>query len=198
LISKALDSATFKPFNFIASSTKKGVPMMKPNIKSLSFMLFMAVSAQAAEKATEDRLDEVAKRGAHVMPFSLEQTTHIFSKTEKGGIQQVIVKDGSNVKQIELIRQHLSKISQEFMQGDFSDPAKIHGEAMPGLAELRMAPPGRIKIVYRELPNGAEINYSTDEKQLIDAIHQWFDAQLSDHARHAAPGHPHHQLHHKP
>ena len=160
--------------------------------------LFVAVSAQAVEIASEDRLNEVANRGAHVMPFSLGQTTHIFSKTEKGGLQQVIVKDISNAEQIKLIQEHLSKISQEFMKGDFSDPAKIHGENMPGLAELRMAKPGQINIVYKELPHGAEIIYSTDDKKLIEAVHKWFDAQLSDHARHAVPGHPHHQMRSKP
>lgn len=164
----------------------------------LSAALFMVVSVQAGEKASEDRLDEVAKHGAHVMPFSLEQTTHIFSKTEKGGLQQVIVKDSSNAEQIKLIREHLSKISQEFIQGDFSDPAKIHGEDMPGLAELRLATPGQIKIVYKELPNGAEIDYSTDDEKLVEAIYKWFDAQLSDHARHAVSGHPHHLMHRKP
>jgi hypothetical protein len=167
-------------------------------IISLSAALLMTASAQAAGKPTEDRLDEVAKRGAHVMPFSLERTTHIFSKTPKGGLQQVIAKNRSDAEQIGLIRRHLSKISQEFMRGDFSDPAKIHGENMPGLEELRKASPGQIKIAYKELPNGAEIEYSTDGRQLIDAIHRWFDAQLSDHARHAVPGHPHHRMHHNP
>ena len=132
------------------------------------------------------------------MPFSLEQTTHIFSKTEKGGLQQVIVKDSSNAEQIKVIREHLSKISQEFIQDDFSDPAKIHGKDMPGLAELRTAQPDRIKIMYKKLPNGAEIDYSTDDTKLIEAIHKWFDAQLSDHARHAVPGHTHHQMHRNP
>lgn len=164
----------------------------------LSAALFMAASAQAAEKATEERLDEVAKRGAHVMPFSLEQTTHVFSKTEKGGLQQVVAKEDSNTAQIKLIREHLSKISREFMQSDFSNPAKIHGEAMPGLAELRAAQPGQIRIEYRELSSGAEINYSADDPTLVEAIHKWFDAQLSDHARHAVPGHSPHQMHHKP
>jgi hypothetical protein len=50
----------------------------------------------------------------HVIPFDLKQTQHIFSKTETGGVQQVIVRNSSNAQQIELIRQHLTKISQEF------------------------------------------------------------------------------------
>lgn len=129
------------------------------------------------------------------MPFSLEQTTHIFTKTEKGGLQQVIVKEVSNTEQVKLMQAHLSKISRNFAQGDFSDPARIHGEDMPGLAELRRAKPGEIKVEYKELSNGAQIAYATDDPVLIEAIHRWFDAQLSDHARHAIPGHTTHSMH---
>lgn len=150
----------------------------------------------AAEPASEQRLDEVAERGSHVMLFDLEKTTHIFSKMDTGGIQQVIAKNQSDSEQISLIRLHLSQITQEFQRGDFSNPEKIHGATMPGLAELRAAKPGQIKIAYKELPDGAEITYATHIEKLKLAIHQWFDAQLSDHARHAVPGHPHGSGHH--
>ena len=158
-------------------------------------MLLTALPVLALEEASELRLDEVARRGAQVMPFSLEQTTHIFAKTEKGGLQQVIVKETSNTEQVKLIQAHLSKISREFAQGDFSDPARIHGEDMPGLAELRKAKPGEIKVGYKELTNGAQIDYATDDPALIKAVHQWFDAQLSDHARHAIPGDANRPMH---
>lgn len=119
-------------------------------------VLFGVIPAHAAEKTAEKRLDEVAQRGAHVMPFDLEKTTHVFSKTPKGGLQQVVVKDKSDTEQIELIRAHLSEISRDFKRGDFSKPARIHGEDMPGLVELKSAKPGQIKIEYTELPNGAQ------------------------------------------
>jgi hypothetical protein len=163
----------------------------------LSILLLMS-PAYAVEKASEERLDEVARKGVHVMPFDLELTTHIFSKSVKGGVQKVIVKDSSNIEQIKLVREHLTKISHEFQQGDYSSPAKIHGDTMPGLEKLRKAEPNQINIVYKDLPNGAEIIYSTDMPVLITAIHQWFDAQLSDHARHAVSGHSNHQMHKKP
>ncbi|MCI0483275.1 MAG: aspartate carbamoyltransferase [candidate division NC10 bacterium] len=156
---------------------------------SMLAMLLSALSVLAAEKASEEKLDEVARRGAQVMPFSLEQTAHIFTKTEKGGLQQVIVKGISDTEQVTLIQTHLSKISREFAQGDFSDPTRVHGEDMPGLAELRKAKPGEIKVEYKELSNGGQINYATDDPALIEAVHRWFDAQLSDHARHAIPAH---------
>lgn len=172
--------------------------MAKCLIFFLSVLLWLAFSAQAAEKVTENRLDEVAKRGSRVMPFSLEETTHFFTKTKKGGIQQVIVKNEANAGQIQLIRAHLATIFKEFSRGDFSNPAKIHGEDMPRLAKLRGAKPGEIKISYKDLPAGAQLEYTSEVPDLVEAIHVWFDAQLSDHARHAMPGHSHRSMHNKP
>jgi hypothetical protein len=166
-------------------------------IISMLFALLAIIPAHAMEKADEKRLDEVAERGAHVMPFDLEKTTHVFSKTPKGGLQKVVVKDESDTEQIGLIRAHLSEISKDFKHGDFSKPARIHGEDMPGLAELKSAKPGAIKIEYTELPDGAQISYSTSSPKLINAVHRWFDVQLSDHARHAVPGHPHQHMQHE-
>jgi hypothetical protein len=171
--------------------------MKQPTSVSLLMALCLVAPAHGVEKVTEQRLDEVVERGSHVMPFDLEQTTHIFSKTDKGGVQQVIVKDPANAEQIKLIRQHLTKISHEFQQGDFSNPVKIHGESMAGLDELRKAKQGEIIIIYKELSDGAEIDYAAKSPVLITAIHQWFDAQLSDHARHAVSGHSNHQMHHQ-
>ena len=132
----------------------------------------------------QTRQAEVAKRGAQVMPFDLEQTTHMFQKLEDGGLQKVVVKDPANQKQIALIQSHLKEESKKFRKGDFADPAKIHGEDMPGLAELK-AGAAKIDVRYTALSDGAQIRYTTKDTKLITALHRWFDAQLSDHGRHA-------------
>lgn len=169
--------------------------MTKLLLMSFWLTLFAIFPVHAAEKADEKRLDEIAERGSHVMPFDLEKTTHIFTQTPNGGVQQVIAKNKSDTEQINLIRAHLSEISNEFKHGNFSNPEKIHGTNMPGLAELKAAQPGQIQFEYEELPDGAQITYSTEVEKLKHAIHQWFDAQFSDHACHAVPGHSHHTMH---
>ena len=140
--------------------------------------------AYAQTPASEQRLNEVAERGRHVMPFHLDKTRHVFNKTEHGGLQQVIAKDANDSEQISLIRQHLADISERFQRGDFSKQRRIHGDDMPGLLDLIGNYP-HITFNYRELPNGAEIEYVAEDSALVDAIHRYFDAQLSDHARHA-------------
>jgi hypothetical protein len=163
----------------------------------MALTLLVINTCYAVEKASEKRLDVVAQRGANVMPFDLELTTHVFSKTEKGGVQKIIVKNIKDIVQLRLIREHLFKISREFQQADYSCPTKIHGEDMPGLETLRNVKPDQIIILYKDLPKGAEIIYSTDVPIIITAIHQWFDAQLNDHARHAISGHSSHKMHNK-
>lgn len=118
------------------------------------------------------------------MPFDLEQTLHIFQKTDYGGLQDVIARDPSNTAQINLIREHLQDMAGKFQKGDFSGPAEIHGSSMPGLAEIR-AGVSRINIQYSPLPNGGRIKYSTDDPELVNAIHSWFSAQVADHGKYA-------------
>lgn len=146
-------------------------------------------TAYAQAPASEQRLHDVAERGSHVMPFNLEKTQHIFDKTAHGGIQQVIAKDAGDSEQIGLIRRHLADISERFKQGDFSKQRRIHGDDMPGLTELASAN-GAVRFAYRDLPNGAEIEYSAEDPALVDAVHRFFNAQLSDHAHHAVGGQP--------
>jgi hypothetical protein len=133
-----------------------------------------------------DRQEEVAERGASVMPFDLERTTHRFAKTENGGVQTVVADDPDDATQVGLIRDHLRHEAEEFRQGRFTDPARIHGQKMPGLATLRDSA-GRIDVVYGDTPDGARIAYTTADPEVVTALHAWFDAQVSDHGSHATP-----------
>jgi hypothetical protein len=134
----------------------------------------------------------VAGRGKDVMPFSLAATTHIFTKSANGGIQQVVAKKTTDAAQAKMIRQHLQEIRDQFLKGDFSGPSHIHGEDMPGLADLKASKPGQIAIVYKEIKGGAQLTYTTADMSLVTALHKWFDAQLSDHGKDAMAGHIHH------
>ncbi|MEM7127193.1 MAG: DUF411 domain-containing protein [Chloroflexota bacterium] len=134
--------------------------------------------------ADDNRQQEVAEAGAMVMPFDLEKTIHVFETMDNGGLQQVVAKDAEDSEQIELIRSHLSEEADRFASGDFSDPARIHGEDMPGLTALA-AGADQVNIEYSELSDGAQIVYASDDADLVEAIHLWFKAQLADHGDHA-------------
>ncbi|MEM8531164.1 MAG: aspartate carbamoyltransferase [Chloroflexota bacterium] len=134
--------------------------------------------------AHQARQADVAVRGSEVMPFDLDQTMHHFVPQPDGGLQTVVVRDSTDSEQIALIREHLHEEAGRFAQGNFASPEAIHGHTMPGLADLE-AGAERITVDYAELPDGAQIRYTTADPALIDAIHDWFAAQVSDHGHHA-------------
>jgi hypothetical protein len=160
--------------------------MNHTNMDHAAHMAEMARQAQAQREAA------VAERGKDVMPFSLAATTHVFTKDARGGVQRVVARNAADSAQVVLVRQHLQTIRGQFLKGDFSGPSHIHGQDMPGLAQLEAARPGQVAIGYQEVPGGAELRYAGSDPGLVAALHQWFDAQLADHGKDAMAGHAHH------
>ena len=114
------------------------------------------------------------------MPFDLERT---FDDTPDGGIQTVTANDPHESRQIQLIRKHLAALAVQFREGNVGAPASIHGEDMPGLATLK-ATSTKLGVSYEALPAGASLRFSSASPETVEAIHQWFAAQRSDHAAH--------------
>ncbi|MFI6737265.1 hypothetical protein ACIBI9_30430 [Nonomuraea sp. NPDC050451] len=139
------------------------------------------------QQALAARQAEIAARSRKVMPFDLERTTHQFAKAATGGTQTVTSDDPADAQQVKLIREHLTAEAAGFSKGDYGDPASIHGGEMPGLRDLEQGH-SRIDIRYTEVPAGARITYTSADPALINALHAWFDAQVTDHGQHAEHG----------
>jgi len=155
-------------------------------LTSLCVAWTLLVPAQEAPPpASTRRQYEVREKGASVMPFSLDQTRHTFEKNDTGGVQRVRA-SSADAGQVSMIRSHLHSIEKSFTARDFSAPAHIHGADMPGMAEMKAAKPGELAVSYRQLDDGAELDYVSHSPVIIAAIHRWFDAQLADHGRDAA------------
>jgi hypothetical protein len=152
----------------------------KTNAVVLLHAAAFAILAACPPAFAESPQERVHRMSHHVMPFDVSKTVHVFRMTEYGGVQRVLALDPDATDQIVLIRQHLQHEAQKFKQGDYSDPAQLHGASMPGLAELR-ANPSKVKVTYAELPHGARLTFETEDLRLLTAIHRWFGAQLSEH-----------------
>ncbi len=114
----------------------------------------MMVLYKAATLPAQTRQEEVAKRGPQrSCPLTSNKRAMCFRNLMMAVSRKVVAKDASNKKQIVLIQAHLKAESEKFRKGDFSDPAKIHGEDMPGLAELKTGA-RKIDVRYTALPDG--------------------------------------------
>lgn len=147
-------------------------------------VLVLSICMNAAAQTPQEH---VHGQSHAVMPFDITKTVHVFTMTESGGIERVIVKDAGDPRQVMLIRQHLRKEAAHFSEGDYSDPASLHGASMPGLKELH-AGRKRVAVSYADVPDGAQVTFRTTDLHLLTAIHRWFGAQLSEHGADARAG----------
>ena len=141
--------------------------------------------AQHDQGHTTEEAD-FAEREQTVMPFDVTATLHIFEDTSTGGVQRVVANDAGDSENIALIRSHLKEEAEMFAEGQFSDPSYLHGEAMPGLADLEAAgEQGLLEVSYSDLDDGGQITYSSEDPTVVIALHLWFQAQVVDHGEHA-------------
>ena len=150
-------------------------------------VLFMALlvlpTASFADSAMTSRQMQVEQNGVSVMPFDQTRTMHMFRPTPTGGTETIVSND-SDPKQVALIRSHLKKEAAAFARGDYTDPASIHGMQMPGLATLA-SNASKMDVVYESVQDGAEGVFTTRDASALKALHDWFEAQVSDHGSHA-------------
>ena len=79
-----------------------------------------------------------------------------------------------------MVRSHLLQEAAKFASGNYSDPAYIHGKKMPGLDQLQSGAL-RVSVRYFETPTGAAITFSSTDRDMVSAVHQWLAAQQRDH-----------------
>ena len=108
-----------------------------------------------------------------VVPFTAQNSTHVFQVNQSGGIQQVVAKDPNDGVLVGAIRSYLEAQAERFGKGDYSGPFK-------GVRHLKAVKPAQIHIIYRNVPAGAAIDYVGADAAAVDAIHKWLAAEMPD------------------
>ncbi len=148
-------------------------------IELLSIAAFAALTSPAYADTPSANQNAVMIHGAQIMPFDMSTAKHMFLPSSNGGVVEVMV-NNMEPTQIALVRSHLLAEAAKFARGDYSDPAYIHGKMMPGLAKLESGA-ARVSVRYFETPTGAAITFSSADREMVSAVHDWLAAQQRDH-----------------
>jgi hypothetical protein len=154
----------------------------------------------AAMAAEDTAFAEVQARGQEAMGVDQYTSTHVFDALPDGGRIE-LQRDGDDAAGVAQIRRHLQEIARAFGAGEFSAPAFVHMQDVPGtsvMAEKRDA----ITYTYRELPRGGELEIMTQDSVVLQAIHQFMAFQRQDHRaggkEHGMHGGMNHEMDHAP
>jgi hypothetical protein len=137
---------------------------------------------------SDSAFEALQQRGAQPLGMGVDQerSTHRFDVLPEGGRIEYVY-DSDDAEQVGRIREHLQDIARAFAAGDFSTPAFVHMQQVPGTGTMA-AKRDVIAYEYRPLARGGEIVITTTDAEALQAIREFMDFQRSDHR---AGGHGH-------
>ena len=136
--------------------------------------------ATAFAYAQQDHHAMVEQHGEKVMGFSHEKTTHHFVLTADGGLIEVRANDIHDTATLQQIRDHFQHIVHLFSEGNFNAPMLVHSQDVPGTATMARLR-GDLHWELSDLPRGARITITADNKEALDAVHEFLRFQIADH-----------------
>jgi hypothetical protein len=140
----------------------------------------LLVLALALQAPSHDQHKDMNARGAHVMGFDQDKTTHSFRLHPDGGAVDIAVKDRADTTNRDAIRSHLPHIAQMFGDGNFEAPMLVHATKVPGTEQMA-AMKNRIRFAYVETPMGGRVDIFTSDAAALQAGHEFMRFQIADH-----------------
>src|SRR5258708_2243447 len=133
------------------------------------------------EHLAQMKKDETLKqRGAAVMGFDQNVTTHHFRIAPDGGSIEVVVKTATDETNLSAIRGHLKEIAEAFAAGDFSKPFATHGEVPPSVKTMKQRRRA-LMFTYEDVADGGPVVIRSSDAQAISAVQLFLRYQIREH-----------------
>lgn len=146
-----------------------------------TFLIYATLFLCAASaQEHQDPHRAMHERGARVMGFDQEKTTHHFFMYSDGGAIDVSANAKEDTESRDAIHSHLPHVAVMFGDGDFSAPVLVHAQDPPGarvLAERK----DHIRYTYVETPGGGKVDIVTHDEKALEALHAFLRFQITDH-----------------
>jgi hypothetical protein len=143
----------------------------------LALIVAIALVIIKAKAQHQHDMSPLSQRGAQVMGFSQEKTTHHFELNQDGGIIEARANDLKDAGTLAEIRGHFGHIAKMFAAGDFNAPMMVHAQDVPGTAAMSRLKDD-IHWQLSEIPRGARITIVADNKEAVDAIHDFLRFEM--------------------
>jgi hypothetical protein len=98
----------------------------------------------------------------------------VFTKTETGGVETILLEPGASISQIETLQKRLKGNATMQENGLAKDPVSIYGADIPGIAKMGENR-DKYETIYKDLPLGGSVEYKSSDPAVIKAIHEWVD-----------------------
>jgi hypothetical protein len=145
----------------------------------LALPVLLALLSAAPALAQDTSFTSMQQRGKMAMGVDQYTSVHAFDDLPDGGRIE-LQRDRDDSVGVEAIRAHLRDIQHAFSAGDFSTPAFVHMQSVPGTKEMG-ARRALIRYQFRPLPRGGELRIVTEDSAAREAVHSFLAFQRGEH-----------------
>ena len=156
-------------------------------LATVAFMLLASVQVAHAQHAGHDSTQAqkdsafhaMQSRGQAVMGVDQYSSAHKFEDLPNGGRIE-LQRDVDDSVGVRKIREHFIEIAESIRQGDFRAPGLVHATTVPGV-DVMMARRNALRVVIGNLPRGGELRLTSEDAEVVKAIHDFLDFQRREH-----------------
>ncbi|MDQ4073482.1 MAG: hypothetical protein M3162_04165 [Thermoproteota archaeon] len=177
-----IHSETF-PVNASQLTAKStSLPAGLPSVFATFHSYNNSLNSNNSHMATPN-MTAMLERGNIAMGFDQNKISHQFITTSTGGIIKITALDDKDNRTISQIKSHVRDIQKEFTEGNFTKPFFIHAQNVPG-TDIMNQKRNSIEYKIEDIANGSSLILLATEKDLINAINQFFKFQSGEHRGH--------------
>lgn len=148
-------------------------------LQLLAVLTLVVVSLEGQSTSRDTGFAAMQTRGRATMGVDQYASTHRFDTLPDGGRIE-LQSDRPDSVAINAIRQHLQTVAQAFQAGDFSAPAFVHRQPVPG-SDVMAAKRAVIRYRFSALARGGEVRIVTSDTAALQAIHEFLSFQRDAH-----------------
>lgn len=141
--------------------------------------LAAATPAFAQHSRHDTSFAAMQHRGKMAMGVDQYTSIHHFDDLADGGRIE-LQRDVDDSVGTRAIREHLNGIVRAFSSGDFSTPAFVHMQHVPGTTTMA-ARRSAIRYAFTPLPRGGAVRITTTDPAAVKAVHEFLAFQRGEH-----------------
>jgi hypothetical protein len=150
-----------------------------PFARAMLAVLTCAALSAHSLAAQDSSFAAMQQRGKVAMGIDQYTSVHHFDDLSDGGRIR-LERDKDDAVGARAIQAHLRDIAKAFSTGDFTTPAFVHIQRVPGTAEMAKRR-ATIRYKFRSLPRGGELRITTSDTTARSAIHEFLAFQRGEH-----------------
>ena len=147
--------------------------MKKTTHKIVAAAMLLSVATMATGCGLTENETSETSQSEQAQNSTFDPPVHSLEKTDSGAIHMIVASENMDTEQVADLKEIVKFISEQDSLGREPDLVELYGDK-PGLA-VTQEKRDEYAVDYIETTNGAGLQFSSENPEIVAALHEWVD-----------------------